>query len=591
MEAWWPPVRRFTKTLSQLQGDQIHWLCCALYATLTQRSDSMSGVSLTKLLRLCNIKLYEFLKKTERYLNMVATTKECVSRFKEFGKALSVSILAYEKYSSLFNHVFTSPNYSDLAALAAVSISTPQKGGKKGKPGSKCTANDVYEFCWYLFISINGEDSSNTKDLVTSYHMLLCCVDTVYSNLVAEKRDDLLNMTFSATTSILAARASDKKAGEPASIITELCKHQNASEVDALAIKSHAWKNRIKSYISAAVLKGNPTTFLGLLSAQNYEHNISSLKARYNASVISVGKIDEGIFLLQPPSEVSPNQSFHSQLIKTMVPETPLTRRNCLPGRDSLLASPVSNATQNVNRLRSQLDGAPLEPTQALRDLCRTSEVDPFPGIERLIQTMREQFCQAFRAEAGNERFDMAVKLFYRLLKNIISKEKSRPNFEQKMASMIPLISKLLLATSVEIVIYAYGASAKFPWILDCFGIDAFYFYKLIEIIVTNHENILNRELIKHLNAVSWPFPPRVATLNSRKRNPNLDRGAVPGGAGLEEELAALERPGRVAAEERVAAQAGGHPERLDRALLPQVLQAGVHPDREADQRSQRIER
>lgn len=61
----------------------------------------------------------------------------------------------------------------------------------------------------------------------------------------------------------------------------------------------------------------------------------------------------------------------------------------------------------------------------------------------------------------------------------------------------------MLMATSVEIVIYAYGASQKFPWILKCFQINAFYFYKLIEIIISNEEGILNRDLIKHLNAVS----------------------------------------------------------------------------------------
>lgn len=59
------------------------------------------------------------------------------------------------------------------------------------------------------------------------------------------------------------------------------------------------------------------------------------------------------------------------------------------------------------------------------------------------------------------------------------------------------------MATSVEIVIYAYGASQKFPWILSCFKINAFYFYKLIEIIISNEEGILSRDLIKHLNAVS----------------------------------------------------------------------------------------
>lgn len=61
-----------------------------------------------------------------------------------------------------------------------------------------------------------------------------------------------------------------------------------------------------------------------------------------------------------------------------------------------------------------------------------------------------------------------------------------------------------MIATSVEIVIYAYGATQKFPWILKCFNLNAFHFYKLIEVIISNEEGILSRDLIKHLNAVSF---------------------------------------------------------------------------------------
>lgn len=60
-----------------------------------------------------------------------------------------------------------------------------------------------------------------------------------------------------------------------------------------------------------------------------------------------------------------------------------------------------------------------------------------------------------------------------------------------------------LIASSVEIVIYAYMAQKKFPWILDCFSVDAYNFYKIIELIVLNHKDMLTRDVIKHLNAVS----------------------------------------------------------------------------------------
>lgn len=43
----------------------------------------------------------------------------------------------------------------------------------------------------------------------------------------------------------------------------------------------------------------------------------------------------------------------------------------------------------------------------------------------------------------------------------------------------------------------------KFPWVLECFDVEAFNFYKVIEMIVLNHSDILTRDVIKHLNAVS----------------------------------------------------------------------------------------
>lgn len=472
----------------------------------------MSGISLTKLLRACNIKLYEFLKKTERYNTMVPPCKESAVHFKEFSEGLSVSLLAYEKYKAVFNDLFVGPNYSEEAALAAVSISTPQKGGKKSKSINKCTPNNVYEFCWYLFLSANCENPTNTIDLVTSFHVILCCIDVVYSNIVADKRDDLLNMNFVPTAAALAAADTNKKTSAdtaPISILMDICKFQKANLTDVLTIKSHMWRNLMTNYFSTNLLKGNATTFLGLFSAQNYEYNINSMRKRYETYVLSAGKIDESIFLWQPmqPTD-SPSEGMHSQLVRTMQPETPLTRRNTLPHRDPILASPVSNATQNVNRLHQHLDGVALEPSAALRDLFRSCVDDPLPGIETLTQTMRKQFCDAFRTDTANERFELALKLFYRMLENIIRKEKSqRQNFDQKVGAMMALIMRLLLATSVEIVIYAYGASARFPWTLQIFDIEAFYFYKLIEIIVTNHDGILNRDLIKHLNAVSChPF-------------------------------------------------------------------------------------
>ena len=59
-----------------------------------------------------------------------------------------------------------------------------------------------------------------------------------------------------------------------------------------------------------------------------------------------------------------------------------------------------------------------------------------------------------------------------------------------------------LLVCCVEIVIVAHNSHLKFPWVLECFELQPFHFYKIIEIVVSRHEDALTRSLIKHLNTI-----------------------------------------------------------------------------------------
>ena len=59
-----------------------------------------------------------------------------------------------------------------------------------------------------------------------------------------------------------------------------------------------------------------------------------------------------------------------------------------------------------------------------------------------------------------------------------------------------------LFACCLEIVIYSYKSNDKvFPWILKALNLDAYYFYKVIEIIV-RAEDQLSRDVVKHLNHI-----------------------------------------------------------------------------------------
>lgn len=431
------------------QNGQIQWLCCALYVSLTSKSSELSDISLTKLLRLCNIKIYEFLKKTEHWISMVSSTSSDSSRerFKQLKQSLSVSILAYEKYSLIYREYFTSPTYTEDAAMAAASITTPQKNSKKAKAANKCTSNNVYEFCWYLFILARGEMPENTLDLVTSFHVLLCCIDLIFANIVADKRDDLVSTGFN-----YKQPSGDKSAGdtEPVSIVKDLCQKQSASEVETWAIKKHNWKNLMQKYMRDGVLKGNATTLLGILSSTNYDHNIKSLKRQYEAYIQRGGKLDESIFLLQAPSDNQSDPKTHSQILKSYVPETPLTCRSRLPDAQELIISPVSNASRNVNRLNHHLGESSAEPGKSLKDLFHACGVDPFAEMKEQLQAMHDKFTKAFRTNSASDRFELARKLYYNLLEKIIKKERNqKQNFDPKVSGRAMCMQYVVVAASV----------------------------------------------------------------------------------------------------------------------------------------------
>lgn len=203
------------------------------------------------------------------------------------------------------------------------------------------------------------------------------------------------------------------------------------------------------------------------------------------------------------------------------MPATPLTRRNYLPGKDAQL-EPVAMATRSVDRLRGILGQYDPRPPASLCKLLEMCDSDPLGKIKTMLCQMSTVFCAKFEKNA-NERFELAEMLYYRMLEQIVRREASKLKVldkasQQRLAESrhISIYSyvgeqivkhetfhKSLVCCCVEIVIHAYMGPKKFPWVLECFDVEAFNFYKVIEMFVLNHQDILTRDVIKHLNAVS----------------------------------------------------------------------------------------
>lgn len=203
------------------------------------------------------------------------------------------------------------------------------------------------------------------------------------------------------------------------------------------------------------------------------------------------------------------------------MPPTPLTRRHCLPGKDAH-TEPVTSATRSVTRLREALGQYDPQPPASLREMLAICETDPLPKIKSILSNMQTLFCARFETNA-TERWELAEMLYYRLLEHIVRREAGNDRVLDKVspqrlaqtnhsskytfvgAQIVghETLHTALITCSVEIVLYAYLGHKKFPWVLECFNVEAFHFYKVIEMIVLNHRDILSRDIIKHLNLVS----------------------------------------------------------------------------------------
>lgn len=88
------------------------------------------------------------------------------------------------------------------------------------------------------------------------------------------------------------------------------------------------------------------------------------------------------------------------------------------------------------------------------------------------------------------------------------------------------IVHKTLFACCTEIVIFAcQPGNPRFPWVLDCFELDAFYFYKIIELVVSTIRERLSRDVIKHLSTVSICIYATNFAIFSTLSNSELDRG------------------------------------------------------------------
>ncbi|XP_026741759.1 retinoblastoma-like protein 2 [Trichoplusia ni] len=530
-----------------LDGDTLHWMACALYVACrtsitptVQSGKAVEGncVSLTRLLRLCNISLIQFFKKIKNWMEMASMSTEFKDRISHLEHKFAVSTVLYRNFQPIFQEIFS--------GLTNEPLKTSTKRRPKSQP---CTTNALYEFTWCLYICVKGEFHKSAHDLVDMYHLLLACLDFVFGNAFMARRIDLINPEFKGLPSDW-LKDDFEMPETPPCVISTLCQIKDGLLVDAAATKEYNWKPVLKTFFEKAILKGEMDPPAGVLDIGTFDSNLKSLNNLYETYVLSVGEFDERIFLGEHANEqigtktkVSGDEI--SQVIATFGPsgrachETPLTGRDYLARRGEEL-TPVSEAKNSLARLAAYLKQAKLQPSRDLYKLFNDCNVSVETVNTNLIQPCNkwmEQFASSLRetnSTSSNEtigfRCSMVTCLYYKVFEHIIKEEhRKKPQVSLNMLLTQETYQLAVYACCTEIVLHAYGVhSMKFPRVLQIYGLSAFHFYKIIELVVQAVVEKLSRDVIKHLNAVEEEVLESLAWTSDSPLWDQLSRTPVP---------------------------------------------------------------
>ncbi|EAT48843.1 AAEL000128-PA, partial [Aedes aegypti] len=485
-EQSWNSFQDTQKTYN-LDVDQLHWLCCSLFITCRKKVTPTVGntnsvlhgncVSMTRLLRLCKINLNEFFKKINQWMEMTSQPEDCRNAISSLQHNFIVTMSIYQKYRDMFPSMFVAPCEEE------------QRRGKKSKP-QPCTSGQLNKFCWKLFICAKSEYPDQNGDLVKSYNMLLCCLDLVYANVIAEGRTDLVNPAFEGLPKDFISQGVIPP--EPVCIIEHI-KEDNCSSV-IMDMRETIWKSTIQQFCQTNVLRGNSETLMELITVANFEFNLKSLDTTYNTFILSYGEFDESIALEQKTPEGP--LLVKSELPLSGTPERiPLYQQTPLNGRTRHVSNDlmISNAGEGHGSFKELLRMCPQDLSQILRERVAAMR-------EKFVRYMHDQ---KWSRQAIASRWEKIQTLYYRLLEFIIRAEVKRTKVNMvKELCCEDMFNQTLLVCSAEIVTFAHNLQQNFPCILKVFDMPPFIFYRIIELVMMHHNDLLSREITKHLDII-----------------------------------------------------------------------------------------
>lgn len=523
----WDSYRSMSESYT-LEGNDLHWLACALYVACRKSVPTVSKgtvegnyVSLTRILRCSEQSLIEFFNKMKKWEDMANLPPHFRERTERLERNFTVSAVIFKKYEPIFQDIFKYPQEEQPRQ---------QRGRKQRR--QPCTVSEIFHFCWVLFIYAKGNFPMISDDLVNSYHLLLCALDLVYGNaLQCSHRKELVNPNFKGLSEDFHAK-DYKPSSDPPCVIEKLCSLHDGLVLEAKGIKEHFWKPYIRKLYEKKLLKGKEENLTGFLDPGNFGESFKAINKAYEEYVLSVGNLDERVFLGEDAEEEIGTLSRclntgsgtetaervqmknilqqHFDKSKALRISTPLTGVRYIK-ENSPCVTPVSTATHSLSRLHTMLTGLKNAPSEKLEQILRTCSRDPTQAIANRLKEMYEIYSQHSQPdedfnncakETASKHFRFAEMLYYKVLESVIEQEQKRLG-DMDLSGILEqdAFHRSLLACCLEVVTFSYKPPGNFPFITEIFDVPLYHFYKVIEVFI-RAEDGLCREVVKHLNQI-----------------------------------------------------------------------------------------
>lgn len=360
--------------------------------------------------------MLDIVGKTSKYKNHVAALED------EFN----VAKVIFDKLDQLFADILEiTNNDGDIVSPSSravngvppksmrsrnASIDSASSSNEASADGSSLTSSDIFYFVWVMFIWLKQHEQCGAlkDDLINCFHMLVCCLDCVITELF---QHDKLNLFL--RQSLMKDETLLQNIESGVGIISWLCTRHVAISDEALLIQSKWLMPLLEEEIDAGRLQadveeidtnGSANTKRRILRnflfpASRYQHNVNFFSTSYARTTHASNAFDERALLLsgsnknviingnmepdwiafnmhqrhdaiQLSSQSFPTDSYRtppaSPPLEHMVSVTPSSRRASMFEKTPLTAKGQLPTRNHTNREKNEMSGTYTNVTSVL---------------------------------------------------------------------------------------------------------------------------------------------------------------------------------------------------------------------------------